>query len=208
METVQFWFDCTCPFAWVTSRWIKEVEKVRDIRVEFRPMSLSVLNEGRDLPADYLQAMEAAWGPARVAAKIFSQQPEKIDAYYTAMGNLIHGGGEGGKKGSGAYKEVIAKALETAGLPASFAEAAGTTEMDEQLRACHQEAIDLVGDDVGTPVIKLGDTAFFGPVITRVPEGEEAGELFDASLRLARYPYFFELKRSRTESPQVSGRQF
>ena len=200
---VKFWFDASCPFAWATSRWIKEVEKVRDIAVEFEPMSLSVLNDGRDLDPEYMEMMEANWGPARVFAKVKTEQPEKVDELYTAMGTLIHAKGNGGKKGDGGYDEFIAQALEQVGLPADFAEVAHTEEYDEKLREYHHNGISSVGDEVGTPVIKLGDTAFFGPVITRVPKGEEAGELFDASVRLAQFPYFFELKRSRTEMPQV-----
>lgn len=200
---VKFWFDASCPFAWATSRWIKEVEKVRDITVEFEPMSLSVLNDGRDLDPEYMEMMEANWGPARVFAKVKTEQPEKVDELYTAMGTLIHAKGNGGKKGDGGYDEIIAQALEQVGLPADFAEVAHTEEYDEKLREYHHNGISSVGDEVGTPVIKLGDTAFFGPVITRVPTGEEAGELFDASVRLAQFPYFFELKRSRTEMPQV-----
>ncbi|MDK8472360.1 disulfide bond formation protein DsbA [Corynebacterium accolens] len=200
---VKFWFDASCPFAWATSRWIKEVEKVRDIAVEFEPMSLSVLNDGRDLDPEYMEMMEANWGPARVFAKVKTEQPEKVDELYTAMGTLIHAKGNGGKKGDGGYDKIIAQALEQVGLPADFAEVAHTEEYDEKLREYHHNGISSVGDEVGTPVIKLGDTAFFGPVITRVPKGEEAGELFDASVRLAQFPYFFELKRSRTEMPQV-----
>ncbi|MCG7232901.1 DsbA family protein [Corynebacterium sp. ACRQM] len=200
---VKFWFDASCPFAWATSRWIKEVEKVRDITVEFEPMSLSVLNDGRDLDPEYMEMMEANWGPARVFAKVKTEQPEKVDELYTAMGTLIHAKGNGGKKRDGGYDEIIAQALEQVGLPADFAEVARTEEYDEKLREYHHNGISSVGDEVGTPVIKLGDTAFFGPVITRVPTGEEAGELFDASVRLAQFPYFFELKRSRTEMPQV-----
>ena len=200
---VKFWFDASCPFAWATSRWIKEVEKVRDIAVEFEPMSLSVLNDGRNLDPEYMEMMEANWGPARVFAKVKTEQPEKVDELYTAMGTLIHAKGNGGKKGDGGYDEFIAQALEQVGLPADFAEVAHTEEYDEKLREYHHNGISSVGDEVGTPVIKLGDTAFFGPVITRVPKGEEAGELFDASVRLAQFPYFFELKRSRTEMPQV-----
>lgn len=200
---VKFWFDASCPFAWATSRWIKEVEKVRDIAVEFEPMSLSVLNDGRDLAPEYMEMMEANWGPARVFAKVKTEQPEKVDELYTAMGTLIHAKGNGGKKGDGGYDEIIAQALEQVGLPADFAEVAHTEEYDEKLREYHHNGISSVGDEVGTPVIKLGDTAFFGPVITRVPKGEEAGELFDASVRLAQFPYFFEIKRSRTEMPQV-----
>lgn len=202
-ENVTFYFDVSCPFCWQTSRWIKEVEKVRDIEVEWVPMSLAVLNDGRDLPADYARKMEANWGPARVFAKVKAEEPGKVDELYTVMGELVHPGGEGGKEGYGAYDAVIAEALEKVGLPASFAEVANTSDDDDLLRGYHQQAMDAVGDDVGTPVVKLGDTAFFGPVITRVPEGEEAGELFDHAVGLAAYPYFFELKRSRTEMPQV-----
>lgn len=200
---VTFYFDVSCPFCWQTSRWMKEVEQVRDVAVEWVPMSLSVLNDGRDLPEDYAAMMEANWGPARVFVKVKQEVPEKIDELYTAMGTLIHAGGEGGKQGYGAYDEIIAQALEQVDLPANFAECANTDVEDDLLRGYHSQAMEAVGDEVGTPVLKLGDTAFFGPVITRVPQGEEAGKLFDAAVNLAAYPYFFELKRSRTESPQV-----
>lgn len=198
-QNVTLWFDVICPFAWQTSRWIKEVEQVRDITVEFTPMSLAVLNDGRDLPEEYLERMQRAWGPARLFAAVKTDHPEKVDALYTALGTKIHTEGRGDE----GYQTLIAEALEEVGVDASYANVADTTDRDEELRAYHQSAIDGVGNDVGTPVIKLGDTAFFGPVITRVPRGEEAGELFDASVRLAQYPYFFEIKRSRTEDPQV-----
>ncbi|SQG65232.1 DSBA oxidoreductase [Corynebacterium renale] len=199
---VTFWFDVSCPFCWQTSRWIKEVEKVRDITVNWVPMSLSVLNEGRDLDPGYMEMMKANWGPARVFAAVKDQEPEKIDELYTAMGTIVHPGGESGKKDFGAYDDVIARALQEVGLDASYADYANTDEHDDRLRAYHQGAMDAVGDEVGTPVVKLGDVAFFGPVITRVPEGEEAGEIFDAAVKLSEYPYFFELKRTRTENPQ------
>ncbi|MGV0344657.1 mycothiol-dependent nitroreductase Rv2466c family protein [Corynebacterium lehmanniae] len=202
-EQVKFWFDVSCPFAWQTSRWIKEVEKVRDIEVEWVPMSLAVLNDGRDIPEDYAAAMEANWGPARVFAKVKEEQPEKVDELYTTMGTMIHAGGEGSKKGSGAYDEIIATALAEVGLPEHFAEVANTSDCDDLLRGFHATAMDAVGDDVGTPVVALNGTAFFGPVITRVPEGEEAGKLFDHAVGVAEFPYFFELKRTRTEMPQV-----
>ncbi len=202
-EQVKFWFDVSCPYAWATSRWIKEVEKIRDIEVEFIPMSLAVLNDGRDLDPAYMEKMKANWGPARVFAKVKDEQPEKVDELYTVMGTMIHSEGNGGKEGFGGYDEIIAAALDKVGLDASLSEVANTEDADEKLRAFHQGAMDAVGDEVGTPVVKLGDTAFFGPVITRIPEGEDAGKLFDASVTLAGFPYFFELKRSRTESPQV-----
>lgn len=202
-EKVTFWFDVSCPFCWLTSRWIKEVEQVRDIHVEWVPMSLSVLNDGRDIPADYARKMEANWGPARVFAKVKQDHPELIDELYTTMGTKIHTEKQAGKQGYGAYDAIIVASLEAVGLPAEYAELANVDTMDETLRSYHQGAMDAVGDDVGTPVVKLGDAAFFGPVITRVPEGEQAGKLFDAAVELGAYPYFFELKRSRTELPQV-----
>lgn len=204
------YFDATCPFAWVTSRWLKEVEKVRDIDLSYSPMSLAVLNEGRDeLPEDYRKAMEAAWGPALVAAALQLKEPDKVDAYYTAIGTLIHNGGEGHKQGDGAYDDLIARALADAGADASYLDAAhrrgdddGSVEKD--LRAFQAKAMEKVGNDVGTPVVELGGHAFFGPVITRVPKGEEAGKLFDAAVTLGSYDHFFELKRSRTESPDAT----
>ena len=202
-QQVKFWFDVSCPFAWQTSRWMKEVEKVRDIEIEWVPMSLAVLNDGRDIPEDYAAMMEANWGPARVFAKVKEEAPEKVDELYTAMGTLVHPGGESMKKGYGAYDEVIAKALAEVGLPEHFAEVANTSDADDLLRGYHATAIEAVGDDVGTPVVSLNGTAFFGPVITRLPEGEEAGKLFDHAVGLAEFPYFFELKRTRTEMPQV-----
>ncbi|WP_017792436.1 mycothiol-dependent nitroreductase Rv2466c family protein [Leucobacter salsicius] len=203
-QKVSFWFDALCPFAWQTSRWIKEVEQVRDIEIEFKPMSLAVLNENNDeLPEEYRTFLATAWGPARVSAAIQLEAPEKLDAFYTALGTRLHTNGQGGRTGSNAYDDLILESLAEAGLDAKLATVAATEDVDVQLRAYHQEAIDAVGDDVGTPVIKFGDTAFFGPVITRVPKGEEAGEIFDAAVRLAQYPYFFEIKRSRTEMPQV-----
>ena len=205
-QSVKFWFDVTCPFAWATSRWIKEVEKVRDIEVEFVPMSLAVLNDGRDLDEGYMEMMKAAWGPARVFAKVKTEEPAKVDELYTVLGTKLHGEEQAGKKGSGAYDELIKEALAEVGLDASYADVANTEDVDAQLREFHNEGINSVGDEVGTPIVKLGDTAFFGPVITRIPSGEEAGEIFDAAVRLSEYPYFFELKRTRTEIPQVSNK--
>lgn len=207
-QKVTMFFDAVCPFAWVTSRWLVEVEKVRDISVEWVPMSLSVLNEGRDLDPEYMKGMEAALAPAHVAAAIHAQYPEKLGAWYTAIGTKIHDEGAVDMKDPSRLDAVIAESLEEAGLPAELAETAhkGKGEegsFEDQLRQTHAQAIELVGDDVGTPVVKLGDVAFFGPVLTCIPEGERAGELFDASVTLAGYPHFFELKRSRTEGPKA-----
>ena len=192
-----FWFDPLCPFAWVTSRWIGEVESVRDIETEWHVMSLAVLNEGRDLDPAYRESMDNAWGMVRVIIAAREEHgPQFIKPLYDAMGTLIHNQGEKDRSA------VITKALADCGLPASLAEAANSDAYDQQLRASHEEGISLVGQDVGTPVVAFNGTAFFGPVLTRIPRGEEAGTIWDATTAIAAYPHFFELKRSRTESPE------
>ena len=194
---LDMWFDPACPWAWMTSRWVEEVEKVRDVDVHWHVMSLAVLNEGRDLPEDYRATLDEAWGPVRVivaAAELHGE--EHIKALYDAMGSRRH---PGGRKDTAA---IIAESLAEAGLPAELADAAGTQEWDAALRASHEQAIALVGDEVGTPVVAFDGTAFFGPVVTPIPRGEAAGRLFDGFALITGVPGFYELKRSRTARPQ------
>lgn len=194
--TAEMWFDPLCPWAWMTSRWLMEVERVRNVDVTWSVMSLSVLNEGRDLPADYRAMMDRGWGPVRVIIAAREEYGDKVvKPLYDAMGTRIHLGGEKD------YAKLLVPALEEVGLDTSLARFADSDEYDEQLRASHQRAIDLVGDDVGTPVVAVEGTAFFGPVVTPAPKGEAAGKLWDGCLLVASTPGFYELKRTRTQGP-------
>jgi 2-hydroxychromene-2-carboxylate isomerase len=195
-QTVDFWFDPICPWAWMTSRWMDEVEQVRPVDVRWHVMSLAVLNEGRDLAAEYQDMMKKAWGPVRVviAAQVLHGD-DVVKPLYDAMGTRFH------PKGIKDYDQVIAEALAEVGLPAELAAYATSDEYDAQLRASHEDGISRVGQDVGTPVIAVGDVAFFGPVVTPAPKGEAAARLWDGVLLVAATPGFYEIKRSRTQGP-------
>jgi 2-hydroxychromene-2-carboxylate isomerase len=195
-DVAHFWFDPVCPWAWLTSRWMTEVEKVRPVDVRWHVMSLSVLNEGRELDEWYRDLMNRAWGPVRVVIAAAEQHGEKVvKPLYDAMGTRIHPGGNSD------YDQVIAESLAEVGLPAELARYAGTEEYDPQLRASHAGGISLVGTDVGTPVISVNGVAFFGPVVTPTPRGEAAARLWDGTLLVAGTPGFYEIKRSREASP-------
>ena len=193
MQKADFWFDPRCPFAWITSRWILEVEKVRDIEVHWHVMSLAHLNEDKDVSDDYRAMLESTWGPVRVLVAAEQKYGEEaLLPLYTAMGTRIH------LEERDVDRELVEESLVEAGLSVEIADAMEDSLLDELVIRSHHEGMDAVGDEVGTPTIHFNETAFFGPVLTKAPRGEEAGLLWDACVTLAAYPQFFELKRSRT----------
>ena len=195
MTNVDFWFDPSCPYTWITSRWLVEAATVRPLTVRWRVLSLSVLNEDRDDdpegdPEGYL------WGPVRVCAAVEHRHgQEALGRFFAAFGVRVHECGEWGG---------FAGALSDAGLPPELEDVAWTTEYDDAVRASHEQGIDLVGRHVGTPIVSVdeGRVAFFGPVLSRVPRGEEAGRLWDGTLLVAGVPGFHELKGRTHEPPQ------
>ncbi|MEU2441121.1 DsbA family protein [Streptomyces rubradiris] len=206
---VDFWFDPLCPWAWMTSRWVLEVEKLRDIEVRWHVMSLAVLNEDKldELPAEYRELLTTkAWPAVRVVTAAWQKHGEDVvGPLYTALGTRIHNNDEG------VTPEAIAGALADAGLPAELIDYAGQEdfEFEAELRASHKEGIEKVGQEVGTPVIALpgpdgGQIAFFGPVVTPAPKGEQAARLWDGTVAVASVPGFYEIKRTRTAGPDFS----
>jgi 2-hydroxychromene-2-carboxylate isomerase len=194
---VDFWFDPLCPWAWIASRWIKEVEQVRPVAVRWHVMSLAVLNENNtELPEQYREFMKTALGPVRIC--IAAEQkfgPEVLGPLYTALGTRFHD--EKAERDRATYEAALAEA----GLPAELADAADSTEYDQALRASHADGIDRVGYEVGTPIISVLGTSIFGPVVSPIPRGEAAAKLWDGVLLVAGTDGFFELKRSRTRDP-------
>jgi protein-disulfide isomerase-like protein with CxxC motif len=194
---VDFWFDPLCPWAWIASRWLLEVQQLRPVAPRWHVMSLAVLNEGKEgLPEDYRELLAAAWGPVRVC--IAAEQkfgPEVLLPLYTALGTRFH------HEHATRDRPTIEAALAEAGLPAELADAMDSTDYDEAVRASHHDGMDRVGYEVGTPVISVTGVSFFGPVMSPIPRGEPAAKLWDGVLAVSGTDGFFELKRSRTREP-------
>lgn len=194
--SVDFWFDPSCPWAWMTSRWVDEVARHRDLDVTWHVMSLAVLNEDKDVSEEYRAFFPRALKYTRLVAAVRELEgQDAVKPLYDALGTRIHPGG------SKNPDEVVPAALAEVGLPADYARFAESDEYDEQMRASHFDGINRVGQDVGTPVIAVGGVAFFGPVISPAPKGEQALALWDAVVAAAAYDGFFELKRTRTRGP-------
>jgi 2-hydroxychromene-2-carboxylate isomerase len=196
---VDFWFDPICPWAWITSRWLLEVIPMRDLKVQWHVMSLAVLNDGRDLSEDYAKRMQQAWGPVRVL--IAAQQQHGDDVLlplYTALGNRFH------LAKSPIERDTIEAALNEANLPPQLADAMDSQDYDVALKASHQSGIERVGMDVGTPIVSVNGGSFFGPVVTPMPKGEAAAQLWDGLVLIAGTDGFFELKRTRDRRPEFS----
>lgn len=194
---VDFWFDPSCPWAWMTSRWVAEVAQHRDLEVTWRVMSLAVLNEGNDVPEEYRAFFPRALRYTRLIAAIGELEGQQaVGGLYTELGTRIH------LCESSDPDEVIPAALAALGLNPEYLKYSESEEFDEQMRASHFDGINRVGQDVGTPIIALNGIAFFGPVISPAPTGEQALTLWDGVVAAASYDGFFELKRSRTREPQ------
>ena len=193
MTNVDFWFDPLCPFAWITSRTVLEVEQVRDIETTWHIMSLAYLNEDKDISEEYRAILKDAWQPVRVCMAVLQQHgQEKLAELYTALGTRKHN--EGAEK---LDRSLVEQALTDAGLPSDLADAMDDSSYDEEIKKSHHAGMDQVGYEVGTPTIAIDGHAFFGPVLTKIPRGEEAGRLWDGAVALSAFPYFAELKRTR-----------
>ena len=195
--TADFWFDPLCPWAWITSRWMLEVQQVRPVDVAWHIMSLAYLNSDKEgLSDDYRKVMEEAWGPVRVCmAAAEAKGDDVLGPLYTALGTRFH------NEKLPRERATYVAALEEVGLPADLADAADDSSRDEAIKKSHHDGMDQVGYEVGTPVIGVEGVAFFGPVVSPIPRGEAAGRLWDGVRLVAGTDGFYELKRTRDRPP-------
>jgi hypothetical protein len=192
----EFWFDPVCPWAWMTSRWILEVEKVRDISVKWNLFSLAHLNRDKELSDDYKSRLIRSWQSTRVIAAAQKEKGSGVTLpLYTAISSRIH------LKKMEVGALLFEEALSEVGLNPALSAAMNDESLNPAVIESHERGIAMVGNDVGTPIISVGGAAFFGPVISPAPKGEEAGKLWDGVVGVASYPGFFEIKRSRTVGP-------
>jgi 2-hydroxychromene-2-carboxylate isomerase len=190
---VTFWFDPACPFTWRTSRWLREVAPRKGATVQWRLMSLGILNEGNEVPEAYRGLMDWATSTRRLLQAASDKHgSEAVDKLYTAIGTRLHDNGED-------YgDDLLRAALADAGLPAELIAAGADESLDDAVRASHEQSQERAGDNAGSPITAIGDgPGYFGPVVVPVPEGDAADRLFDAVALLSSIPQFSELKRSR-----------
>ncbi|AXT84648.1 hypothetical protein C6I20_05200 [Aeromicrobium sp. A1-2] len=209
---VRFWFDPVCPFAWMTSKWVRKVQEQRDYTVEWRFISLRLLNKHIDydahFPPEYEAGHTAGLRMLRVCAHVLDAHgPEAVARLYPALSSRIFDvAPEAARDIPGQTRELVEAALAETGLSPDFADFLDDDSRDEQIQASTDEALALTGKDVGTPILHIAPpdgSAFFGPVISRLPSDEEATELWDHVVGLAKFSGFSELKRSLRELPQL-----
>ncbi|MGJ6968246.1 mycothiol-dependent nitroreductase Rv2466c family protein [Streptosporangium sp. G11] len=195
---VDFWFDAMCPWSWIASRWLLEVERIRPVDLRWHVMSWSILQQGVDLPPEHVEIVRQGWGPARVAIAVEQRHGNTgLGALYSAYGKRYQ------HQGRTLNRAAIVDSLNEIGLPADLVDAAEDKDYDDALLASHTDAMDRVGYEVGTPIMAINGVAYFGPVMSPIPRGEEAGRLFDGLVLVSGTKGFFELKRSRTQAPII-----
>ncbi|QIM18640.1 DsbA family protein [Leucobacter coleopterorum] len=194
--TVEFWFDPICPWCWMTSRWASEVAQVRGFEIAWHPISLAILNEGNDV-GDHAEGHRMGLRLGRIVeAARRAHGEDMVGKLYTAFGTKIHPGGQED------FEAIVSESLEELGLAASLRDSADDESLDTQLRSNTDHAMAIAGPDVGVPIISVNGNAFFGPVVTPAPKGEQALQLWDGIVMAAGVPGFYELKRGRTSGPQ------
>ena len=218
---LHFYFDPVCPFAWMTSKWVRMVAAQRDYRVDWRFISLRLLNADVDyashFPPEYEDGHTAGLRLLRVAARVRSEHGRPaVGPLYSAIGGRnfdtprdvdpLSASSLGPRGRRGGSRRMLEPLLRDAGLPTDLTDALDDAAFDDEIRAETEEALALTGRDVGTPILHFqppGGTAFFGPVISRLPSADDAAPLWDHVIALAAFPGFAEIKRSLRERPQL-----